>query len=1008
MKDAKILIVEDEVLVAHSLEKLLRKFGYTAVLMATKGSEALAKAVTDDPGLILMDIKLRNTIDGIQAAELIREQRRIPIIYLTAYSDEETLERAKQTEPFAYLTKPINEQELRINIEMALYRSEMERRLRESEEQYRRIVELANEGIWAMDAEFTTSFVNQGMLDILGYAEQEMIGRPIYDFLFEEDAPEQRQRMAERARGETGRYEQRFRRRDGRPCWLYVSATPLQDAQGHFAGSFGMFTDITARKEAEDALRRSKAQLEMTARAGNVGLWDWDIASNRVYYSPEWKRQVGYEGDEITNDFSEWQRRVHPDDLEKTLATVHQFMRDPWPNYEVEFRLQHKDGSYRWILARADLIRDNAGRPVRMLGSHLDITARKEAEEKLQLTQRSVDIAAISIFWITPEGRVFYANQYACLKLGYCREEIVLLSVAGFDPDFPPEARAAHWQRIKEQKSIVFESRHRAKDGSVLPVQITSNYLQFDGAEYELAFAQDISERKLAETAHNRLMTAIEQSAEAFVITDANAAIQYVNPAFERITGYAAREALGNNPRILQSGQHDSLFYQELWDTVVAGHTWKGHFVNRKKDGTLYDEEAVISPVKDSAGTIVNYVAVKRDITAELRLEEQLRQTQKLEAIGTLAGGIAHDFNNILAGIINYTELALDEIPEQFYFRHHLEEALKLCGHARDLIKNLILFSRPVKQALKPLSLDAAIRDFMHLLRATIPSSIEIAYDHKAGGGMIVGDAVQIQQVLLNICKNAADAMQGQSGMLQIALGLIELHQKDVQQYPGLQPGPYCELTISDTGKGIDPAILGRIFEPFFSTKGVEQGSGMGLAMVHGIIKNHKGHISVRSAPGRGTTFTILLPRVVALPEASEQPAEQLLPGSERILLIDDEKSIVITVKMFLENLGYAVTATMDSLEGLELFRAAPAEYDLIITDQTMPHLSGNMLAQEVMRIRPEIPIILTTGFSDSVDEGKARALGIKALLMKPYRRGDLARRIRAILDAQAPSLQEK
>jgi PAS domain S-box-containing protein len=510
---------------------------------------------------------------------------------------------------------------------------------------------------------------------------------------------------------------------------------------------------------------------------------------------------------------------------------------------------------------------------------------------------------------------------------------------------------------------------------------------------------QEIEERKRAEEGRTLLATAIEHAAESIIITDPDGTIQYVNPAFEMTTGYTREEAVGRNTRILKSGRHDDALYRTIWDRLSRGDVWSGRLTNRKKDGSLYEVDETISPVFNTSGTIINFVAVKRDVTREVKLEKQLHQAQKMEAIGTLAGGIAHDFNNILSAIIGYSELATRHVTQNPRLEHSLEGVLKAANRARELVSQILTLARQSEQQLKPLRLGPVVKEALRFLRASLPSTIEIREDIRTSSDTVLSDPTRIHQILLNLCTNAAHSMREKGGILDVSLTETDFEPEDVLVYPDLKPGPHLRLSVSDTGHGVDPSLLERIFDPYFTTKAPGEGTGMGLAVVQGIIRGQGGHIAVHSEVEKGSVFQVFLPKIADRDNQEEDSIESPPEGVERILFIDDEAALANLAKELLESLGYSVAAMTDSTEGLELFLADPKRFDLIITDHTMPGMTGMALAQKMLQIRPDIPIILCTGYSEEITRDRAREIGIREFLMKPLMMGDLARTIRMLLD---------
>ncbi len=388
--------------------------------------------------------------------------------------------------------------------------------------------------------------------------------------------------------------------------------------------------------------------------------------------------------------------------------------------------------------------------------------------------------------------------------------------------------------------------------------------------------------------------------------------------------------------------------------------------------------------------------------TEKENLEAQLNQAHKMEAIGTLAGGIAHDFNNILGAIIGYADLAEEDIPEGHPAKLKIGNILKAGNRAKDLVRQILAFSRKSQIGRLPVKIHLIVKEAVHLLRASIPATIDIREEIDPNCGTVLADQTQIHQVILNLGANAAQAMEKEGGILHITLIRMKISPSEIFKYPDLKSGAHIKLTFKDTGSGIDKEIMDRIFDPYFTTKGIGKGSGMGLAMVHGIVKSHEGMIQVNSTPGVGSVFDIYLPAIDASPATPESAPEPSFTGTEHILVVDDEPAIADITRLRLERLGYRVTMETSSLEALEIFRRNPDCFDLVITDQTMPHLTGEKMAKEMIRIQKDIPIILSTGYSSMVDELKIGEMGIRAFLMKPVEMKELSECVRRVLGGQA------
>ncbi len=478
----------------------------------------------------------------------------------------------------------------------------------------------------------------------------------------------------------------------------------------------------------------------------------------------------------------------------------------------------------------------------------------------------------------------------------------------------------------------------------------------------------------------------------------------------EKILGYTMEEMTGGLDRWQALIHPDDLegFKTTIARIIETREPASLTYRVRRKDGRYTHMEDEGEFFTDARGNVVRMIGFVKDVSERKKAEEekanlesQLRQAHKMEAIGTLAGGIAHDFNNILSAILGYSEMASDDIPESAPAKRDIREVLKAGNRAKDLVKHILAFSRKSEQERIPLEIYLIVKETLKLLRASIPTTIEIRQDIDPGCGAVLADPTQVHQVMMNLCTNAAQAMEEKGGILDVALGLVALSEKDVQNESTLKPGRYVKLTVRDTGPGVDRSHMDRIFDPYFTTKEVGKGSGMGLAVVHGIVKSHDGMITVDSQSGAGAAFNVFIPRIEKMRRKKTEKRVPPPTGSERILVVDDEESVCEITKRRLEQLGYHVTYETDGMAALELFRSRPRAFDLIITDQAMPTMTGEHLARELMRIQPDIPIILCTGYSSRIDAEKAGFLGIGAFIMKPVDKEDLAMTIRRVLDSK-------
>jgi len=510
----------------------------------------------------------------------------------------------------------------------------------------------------------------------------------------------------------------------------------------------------------------------------------------------------------------------------------------------------------------------------------------------------------------------------------------------------------------------------------------------------------EMAERKMAQKALQRLVTAIEQSADCIVITDTEGVIEYVNPAFESVTGYSMNEALGQTCRILRSGKQSPEVYQQLWETIKQDKIWRGRLINRKKDGTLYEQETTISPVFDPARTMMGFVAINRDITEQIKLETQLRQSQKMEAIGHLAGGVAHDFNNLLQGIRGYTEMALLDLPAIAMVREHLDHVIKAEERATSLVRQLLAFSRKQLLEMNCLDLNRVVADLLNLLLRLIGERIEVVFHPQPELKTINADAGQLEQILVNLCINARDAMP-KGGRICIETQNIVLDSQFCQQHPWGREGEFVLLTVADNGTGIPPEIREHIFEPFFTTK--EVGTGLGLATVYGIVKQHEGFITVNSEPGQGTLFKIYLPAFegvasITLPATVEA---NVSGGNETVLLAEDDELVRGMAIKILEKAGYHLLVAADGEQALNLFDQHWSEIHIVVLDVVMPKLDGPAVFEQIRKKAPNLPVLFCSGYSRNAAENFGTAPGIE-MLQKPYPPKEMLLKIRQMLQLAA------
>jgi len=502
--------------------------------------------------------------------------------------------------------------------------------------------------------------------------------------------------------------------------------------------------------------------------------------------------------------------------------------------------------------------------------------------------------------------------------------------------------------------------------------------------------------RKAKEAELERVMMAIEQAGEVIMITDPAGMIQYLNPAFETVTGYGREEAVGKTPGILKSGQQDQTFYQNLWETITSGRIWQGRMVNQRKDGTLYTEDATISPVFDAAGKIINYVGVKRDVTAHLELTAQLQQAQKMESVGRLAGGVAHDFSNKLTVMLGYTQMVMESLGKGDPKYGDLQEVMNAGQQSVAIVRQLLAFAR--KQIIRPrvLNLNETMEDMLKMLRRLIGEDIDLVWSPGHDLWQVKMDPSQLDQILANLCVNARDAIS-EVGKVTIETENVVLDQSYCDDHPGCLPGEYVMLAVNDDGIGMDRETLTHAFEPFFTTKEVGKGTGLGLATVYGIVKQNQGFVNIYSEPGKGTGFKIYLSRHLGEAEEGIEVAQTEAPRGrgETILVVEDETSVLHLAERILERLGYAVLTSASPAAALSMAREYQGEIHLLMTDVVLPEMSGRDLAGEISKIRPNIKTMFMSGYTAEIIAHQGVLDKGVQFIEKPFSFDSLARKVR-------------
>ncbi len=1014
----RVLIVEDSEDDALLILNEIKEGGYDPKFECVETKEAFLSALKKgDWDIIISDYSLPK-FSGLDAVKLLKESGiDLPFILVSGAIGEEIAVKSFLAGAHDFIVKGKWERfvpAIKRELKEAKIRQEYklgEEKLKKSEERYRSFMKTATDAIISADSDGDIIDWNNGAQAIFGYKEEDVLGKSLTMLMPERyrDAHKkglQHAKTTDKFNLKRKTIELQGIRKDNSEFPMEVSFSKWQIGKDFFLS--GIIRDITERKQLEESLKESEERYKDLFLKAPVSIILVDKTGQIIDVNPYHLSQIG-KNKTTSKDYIGKNLITHPSVVNAGLSEHYASVLKGKPFDLKEVCVGATTGGTEAYLHVNGFPLSKSGKLFGAIFLHEDVTERKRLERMETRFGRMLETSLNEIYIFDAETlRFIQVNRGAQQNMGYSMDEFKEMTSLDIKPDFTLETFEKIRQPLRngEKEIIQFTTVHRRKDGSFYPVEA---HIQLSSGESSPVFVSiilDITKRKRDEEKLRKLSQAVEQSPASIIITDNKGNIEYVNPKFCQLTGYSCKEVIGQTPRFLKSGDKSPEGYKYLWDTIKSGKEWRGEFHNKKKNGELFWEQARISPIKDPDGKITHFLSIKEDITARKKADEklqekenQLHQAQKMEALGTLAGGIAHDFNNILTAIIGYTEITMAALPKESDLMSNLEQVYKAGERARDLVSHILTFSRQSEQNLLPVQLHLIFKEAIKLLCASIPSSIEIREDITKKDDVVNADPTQIHQIIMNLCTNASHAMEGKSGVLGIILQPFYVDKDFAASQTNLKEGKYVRLSVSDTGHGIDKTSIERIFDPFFTTKKDGEGTGLGLSVVYGIVQHMGGTITVHSELKKGTVFHIYFPRVDEDKTMETPVVESIRGGSETILLVDDEQIIVDLETKALKNLGYHVISTTDSLKALEIFQTLREKINLVITDQTMPNMTGDELARKLLSIRPDIPIILCTGFSQIMTEKKAKKIGIREFLKKPFLIKNLAASIRQVLD---------
>lgn len=874
--------------------------------------------------------------------------------------------------------------------------------LNKNRNRYRIVTELVTDFSWEFKRKtrdkWEVDWVSDKFNELTGYSKDDFSKYQYEDIVHPEDQKVIAKANADCILGKDSQYEVRIQHKDGHYLWLRKYDHPELDDAGELVRVYCAVQDISEIRQKEEDLRRYAFMIN--------SIQDFVALINKDFYyeavNDSYCSHSGMDRDRIVGQSIEalW-GKANFDSVRPFLTRA---LSGQPQRYESFFSFFNSQPQHFEVYAYP--YSQNEKEITHVIVITHNINQRKIAENLLMEREKQLQLAfentSLGVALLDVQGNFLRYNKRLSDIIGYPEDFFTGKNINRLSEEDNYAISNTDFKNIIMEKNLstTFERSFKHKNGETLTLFIRAGLVLVDeDPSFVVLGVEDITKQRRDLVQMKALVSAIQQSVEGIIITEAMGRISFANDTFLHMIGFKKEEFLGRN---IANFYGDNLSFDELdvyTQTLLDKRIFRGTWAYRHKDGSNKEIDLTVSPVFDEKMQVHSFIAVARDMTQEKLMLERLHQVQKMEAIGTLAAGIAHDFNNILTAMLGYAELIGDDLKPDSITYSNQQEILRSGLRARDLVESILAFSRQSVANKRVIDLNLVIGESLKLLRSTLPKSIELVIEMPAGPNYIEADPVHIHQIMLNLCTNAYQAMQGKNGVIKISIQQIESISSLNQAALVLDPGTYFVICIKDQGHGIEPTVLHRVFEPFYTTKQPGQGTGLGLSIVHGIVKDLKGEVLVESEVGVGSTFSVYLPCSSKLPTEQFESNSSPTGKCEQILYVDDEDSILHMEEQILRRLGYQVTTSNCSLKALEWIKEDPLRFDLLITDMTMAKMNGDQLAINALKLNPDLPIIMITGFNELISPERAKAIGIKEFLLKPTTKNVLAVVIRRVLE---------